>query len=146
MKLLDNGCILPSEYCNILWKISWVSIFSGMYALYNRHYDLAPVPFGVWLTSINYWRHPDYSWRRYLDIFYVNSALFYQLIRAHRSQNSNMYYSFISIAMISFPISIYYHNKGKYWLSTLFHCNVHIFGNITNIILYSGYIQPMIMF
>ena len=49
--------------------------------LYQEIYDLSLYTGAVWLTSINYWREPDLSWRYYLDITVVRSGILYHLIR-----------------------------------------------------------------
>jgi len=66
-------------------------LISCIYAIYKNHYDLALVPGGVFLTSINYWRCPDYSWRRYLDMIYVKLALIYQIYRAYNAEYCKLY-------------------------------------------------------
>ena len=62
-------CILEPQQCKLIYKVSFLSLGTSMYAFYNKHYSLSYVTGGVFLTSINYWKHPDYSWRRYVDIF-----------------------------------------------------------------------------
>ena len=68
---LFSGCVLPKAQYMYLWRLSWLSFFSGLVAMSTRHFDLCFVPFGVWFTSILYWWRPDYSWRRYFDMVYV---------------------------------------------------------------------------
>lgn len=75
--------IISKPYSNFLWYTSWLSCISGLFAVYRGHYYLAPAPFGVWLTSINYWYHPDYSWRRYIDMIYVHIAIIYKTLYAY---------------------------------------------------------------
>ena len=42
----------------------------------NGHYTLFPVPLGVFLNSINYWRYPKpKSIRRYIDIIWAMLGL-----------------------------------------------------------------------
>lgn len=135
----DDDLILAREQYLLLWKISWISLFSCAFAIYRGYYDLACVPGGVWLTSINYWRRPDYSWRRYMDISYVHLSLIYQIIRAYHMQYAKPYYVIVTIGVVCFPISIYFHITKNQWLSTVMHCMVHIFGNISNFVLYSGF-------
>ena len=137
------GSILPKEQYIFLWRISWLSMFSGIYALYQGYYDLAPVPLGVWLTSINYWRKPDYSWRRYVDMFYVYIALTYQVVRAYKAQNATLYYAILAIGVLFYPIGVFFHKRGDSWLSTLCHGQVHVFGNISNVILYAGHVRSI---
>lgn len=139
-----GGFVLPMSQCNFLWRLSWLSMFSGIYALYRGYYDLAHVPLGVWLTSINYWRHPDYSWRRYVDIVYVHLAMIYQIVRAYKAQNATAYYAILAFGVSFFPIGVFYHKRGDTWLSTLCHGQVHIFGNISNFVLYAGYVRTIL--
>ena len=70
-------CILYPEQYKIIYNVSFLSLGSCMYAIYNGYYCLSICPGGVFLTSINYWRHPDYSWRRYLDMTYVKLSFIY---------------------------------------------------------------------
>jgi len=133
--------IIPPEHYNLIWRVSWISLFTSSYAAYNNYYDLALVPGSIFLTSINYWRKPDYSWRRYLDIIVVQIALMYQLIRAYNSEYSTTYYSFTFSGITMFFVGVYYHKKNeeKYvWRSTMCHISLHILANIGNVILYSG--------
>jgi len=129
--------LYPEQY-KIIYNVSFLSLASSMYAVYNGYYYLAMCPGGVFLTSINYWRHPDYSWRRYLDMTYVKLALIYQLYKACGSQYMVYYYSIMLIALSTYPLGIYYYNKNMYWHSTYLHCSLHIISNIANIVLYSG--------
>jgi hypothetical protein len=138
-----DGCILYPEQYSFIWKASFFSLFSTMYAFYNNHYDLAFVPGGVFLTSINYWYKPDYSWRRYVDMGYVHAALTYQILRAYTAEYSKIYYVSMCFAASFYPLGIYYYNKKQYWRSTYARSMLHLFANISNIILYSGYIEPV---
>lgn len=131
-------CILYPEQYNIIFNISFLSLGSSIYALYNEHYTLSLSTYGVFLTSINYWRKPDYSWRRYLDMIYVKSALMFQLYKAYNSEYMIEYYTLMFFAISFYPLSIYYYKKKLYWYSTYAHCALHIVSNIANIILYSG--------
>ena len=138
-----TGYLKPSQY-NIIWNLAWLSLSSSVYATYKGHYNLAFIPGGVFLTSINYWRNPEVrSWRRYLDIGYVNTALLYQLYKVyiHNAQYAKEYYFFTGISIICYPIGLYYYKKKQYWKHIIFHGGLHIFANIANFILYTGYIS-----
>lgn len=128
------------DHSKFLWKISFVSILSSVYAVYRKHYMLAPVPAGVFLTSINYWRHPDYSWRRYVDIIFVNFALIYQTYYAfsHTAEHLDIALVFMGAAAQFYLFGIYFYIMKRYWLSAYFHGGLHLFANISNIVLYSG--------
>jgi hypothetical protein len=139
---LYHGLVLPRAQYEYLWDLSWLSLASGLYAVARGYYDLSCVPIGVWLTSILYWRKPDYSWRRYLDIGFVHVSLLYQLIRAMGAENQGAYYLMVSIACLCFPLSVYFHKKSS-WISTFWHGQVHILGNVANILLYSGRVASL---
>ena len=138
-----NGCILYPEQCSFLYKASFLSLFTSLYAIYNKHYDIALVPFSIFCTSINYWRKPDYSYRRYIDIICVKAGLSYQIIRSYNAQYSNLYYMTLFIAIYFYVLGVHYYNKKLYWYSTYSHSMLHIIANISNIILYSGHIPPL---
>lgn len=139
---MKNGCILYPEQCSFLWRTSFFSLASSLYAVYKGQYSLALAPGGVFLTSINYWRKPDYSWRRDLDMYYVKLAVSYQMMRAYNAQYNRLYYATLFTGVCFYPISIYFYKKKQYWHSTYAHSMIHIVANISNIILYSGYIVP----
>ena len=132
--------ILEKEQYTVLYRVSYLSLFSAVYAFYREHYHLAIVPGSVFLSSIHYWKKPDYSYRRYLDMTVVKSAVIYQHYMAYNAEYANMYYTILYIAMLSYPIGLYYYNKKDYWKSTYAHMMLHIVANIGNIVLYSGYV------
>jgi hypothetical protein len=131
-------CILYPEQYNLLFQVSFLSLGSSLYALYHGHYSLALCPGGVFLTSINYWRKPDYSWRRYLDMACVYSALMYQLYKAYDSQYNIEYYTVMLFAASFYPLGVYYYKKKQYWHSTYAHGALHVLSNVANVVLYSG--------
>lgn len=104
-------CILYPEQYKIIYNVSFLSLGTSMYALYNGHYYLSMCPGGVFLTSINYWIYPDYSWRRYLDMTYVKLALIYQLYKSYGSQYMVHYYLLMVLAFSMYPLGIYYYKK-----------------------------------
>ena len=133
--------ILDKEQYIYIYNTSYLSLLSFIYAIYRNHYNLAAVPGSVFLTSIHYWKKPDYSYRRYLDMAVVKTALVYQHYIAYNAEYSKIYYTIFLLAMASYPIGIYYYNKKDYWKSTYAHILLHLLANIGNIILYSGYIK-----
>ena len=91
VKTKNSLSIFPSKDHSIfLLRISFVNFLSSVYAVYQKHYILALLPAEIFLTSINYWCHPDYSWRRYVDILFVNFAIVYQTSYAflHNAEHS----------------------------------------------------------
>ena len=131
-------CILYREQYTLIYNISFLTLGSCIYATYNGYYVISICPGCVFLTSIHYWKYPDYSYRRYLDMVCVHLGLFYQLYRAYNSQYMIQYYVLTFIAASMFPLGIYYYKRKMLWHSTYAHCALHIIANIANIILYSG--------
>ena len=139
----QNLVLLSPDQSYFIWKASWLSLFSCMYAISQGHTDLAIVPGGVFLTSINYWRYPDYSWRRTLDMNYVKLALSYQIVRSYNSEYATLHVLCMILGVSCFPLSWNYYNNNQIWMSVYIHSMVHVFGNIGNILLYSGTIDSI---
>jgi hypothetical protein len=136
-----NTCILHKDQYKYIYRTSWLTLSSYTYAIYRGHYELSYTMGITLITSVNYWRKPDYSWRRYADMTCVKLTFLHHLIRAYYSQYSTIYYIMICSTGFLYPISIYFYKKKQYWYSTYSHCMLHIFVNISKMILYSGYIQ-----
>jgi hypothetical protein len=135
-----NGLIYPATHNKLVWVLSWSSLPAGIYALTRGYYDLSAVPLGVFATSLMYWTKPErYSCRRYLDMTYVGTALLYQGIRSVGAEHMIWYYIVLCIALCCYPVSEFYHDRHS-WAAALFHGGIHVFGNVANVILYSGYI------
>jgi hypothetical protein len=136
---LYDGLILPPTQHMCICAVSFINIVPGCYAMYRGYYNLAAVPLGTFCTSINYWRNPVFvSNRRYVDIIYIQYGLWYQVYRAYNAEYAIQYYIILGLALSCFPISWYYHTTQRTWTGTWFHCGVHILGNISNMVLYSG--------
>jgi hypothetical protein len=143
----ENPCIMKRKYYSCIFRVSFLSFLASIYALHCECYELAAVPGGVFLTSVNYWRRPIYGWRRNLDMGYVAAALTYQNYRAYHAYYYTMnlehsfallYYALMLFGIGCYPASIYLYKKKDLWRSTYVHCLLHIVGNIANMVLYSG--------
>jgi len=42
---LYSGLSLPPKHSLFIWRLSWLSLVAGIYAISRGHYSLAPVPF-----------------------------------------------------------------------------------------------------
>ena len=134
---------MEQKYSSFIFRVSFISFLSSIYALYCGVYDLAIVPGGVFLTSVNYWRYPIHGWRRNLDMSYVASALVYQNYRAYYMATEGhdyilLYYALMFFSMICYPVSLHLHKKKDLWGSTYVHCLLHLAANVANVLLYSG--------
>lgn len=137
---LYDGRVLPSSHSKYIFAVSFLSAVSGIYAISRGYFDLSPAPFGVFLTSINYWRDPTISWRRNLDITYVFLSLIYQSVRAAWAEFGFYFYAINAIGIFCFAASwfIFPTHSG---FSALFHVLVHVLGNVANVVLYSGHVE-----
>jgi hypothetical protein len=133
-----DECILYPEQYQLIYNVSFMLLASSMYALYKRLYFMSFGTGCVFLTSINYWYHPDYSWRRYLDMAMVQVMVNSQFYVARNAQYRKPFYIIYFVAIGMYPIGVYYYYQKLYWHSTYAHCLLHLFANIANFILYSG--------
>jgi hypothetical protein len=136
--------ILPEEHYRILYGSSHLALISLVYALYKQHYFISAGITSIFLTSINYWQKPDYSWRRTLDMGVSFACITYQHTLAFRAEYALQYYILYSLAAGSYYCGTLYYKKGELWKSTYAHLFFHILCNAANISLYSGYITPTV--
>ena len=138
MTMQHMTTILDKEQATYIYYTSYLSLCSCLYATYRQQYDVSFLTGTVFLTSINYWRHPTNSYRRFMDITAVNTALFYQNYMLYNAEYANIYYTIMFCSFLSYMYGIHLYNKKEYWNSTYAHMGVHIFANIANIVVYSG--------
>ena len=126
--------ILDKEQYILIYRTSYLLLLTTLYAIYqNKNFML---PGSVFLTSIHYWKKPDYSYRRYLDIAVTTSALSYQHYLAYNSQYEIIYYSLMGLGKVSYIYGKYSYQKDN-WNSTYAHMGFHVLANIASIILYT---------
>ena len=142
MNCKEENLIYPLHCSKYLWYICWLSILSGMYAIYKKHYWLSLIPFGVFLLGTNYWRNPESNcWRRYVDMSFVFASIIFNIYVSIYAENGKYHNFFNSLAIMCYPISGLFYNYGYIKISTLLHVCLHIFANIALYCLYSGNIN-----
>ena len=124
---------VTSKSCaKYIYATSWLFLLSSIYALYRRHYDISAVTFVLFASSIFYWSHPLYDWRRNLDIVIAILAWLYLVYKSFTSKRRNTFLIFpILIILVYFYEWVEYVNPHH---STLLHCCVHIFSNCAAIL------------
>lgn len=158
--------VLPPQFSRRLLASSLLSLVSLASAAYNGCNGCLGCATLVLLTSINYWRHPlfgafslplappahplalsfPFAWlcigvRRNLDILACAGSLAYQLSVAAKGEPGprNAYFSSVAAGLGCYGFSRYYSftrcNKD---VSSWFHCGLHFFGNVGNLILYDS--------
>jgi hypothetical protein len=133
-----------------IYRTSHLFLLSSLYAFMQQQYVFSLINSCVFVSSINYWRKPIYSWRRTLDIIVVSSTVIYKNITVYNSIaynsitynsfNIKLYYFIFFTGSFLYPISIYYYNNNRYWTAVYLHMLLHIMGNLANIVLYHGVI------
>lgn len=122
-----------------LYLTSHLTLISGSYAFFAGYPVLSFVQFSIFMTSMNYWRLPDYSWRRYLDMAVVKTLVFYQNIYlAWDAEHRILFWLIFGIGSLTYPIGFYVHSKGYRWLSMYLHAIMHILSCVDSIYLYTG--------
>lgn len=129
--------ILDKQYSLQIYKTSYLCFLTHLYAVYKGHYGISIIPLSVGITSLHYWKNPDYSYRRYLDIIVVKTGLTYQLYIAYFIKHGELYYYIMSSIPFLYFIGIYYHRQKNFAISTYAHILLHIVANIGNVVLYT---------
>jgi len=80
---LVSQAALPPSHSKWLFAVSWLSVATALLSAHCELWDLLIVPLGVSINSLNYWRKPDYGWRRYLDIVFIQFAIPYSCYKAY---------------------------------------------------------------
>jgi hypothetical protein len=124
--------VLEPKYSQWLWFSSWVHIVTVICAYVMQVYDISVLALIVLLTSLNYWRQPDYGYRRYLDIVCVQVGLWWAFIRTLDASEPYRTMSFTcgSFMFLLFVLSVRLHQKNEHKLSTMLHMLVHFMGNL----------------
>jgi hypothetical protein len=91
------------------------------------------------MSSINFWRLPDYSWRRYVDFAVVKLCILYQNIYLVRgAENARAFYGIFSVGVLAYALSFYFHGIGKILLSVYVHICMHTLSALGCMYLYTG--------
>ena len=128
---------LPPMHARFIWKISWLSLIGGIYAIYRGYFELSCFQLLAFLTSLNYWRNTvSSSFARYIDIVCISSGIVYTAIRAQHSERMIEYNMILAIWLIFYFLGKLFAYSAT--IGTFCHVGAHIFGNLSNIILYSS--------
>lgn len=126
----------PFKKSFLQYKTSFLTLISIFYAIYKGRYKLLIAPLSIFLTSINYWRDPKHGFRRNLDISIVYFMVLYQLYYTRKYQGYTLYI-FTQLTSVSFYILSRYVSNYLPELSYQFHGLLHLFYNISNVIIYT---------
>ena len=123
--------LLPEQY-NIIWSISWMSLYPTIEALLEKNMIQHYVQELFFLSSINFWKYPVKGWRKTIDIATVKVVFLYQLYKSFLLKDRK-YIGFATTAISSYYIGCYFFEKKDYWAYTYFHFGLHIIANMGNL-------------
>ena len=139
---LFKGLILPPAHYTLLFRSSFQGFIGFFLAVARGYFDICWYPLLVTLTSLNYWRRPDHSWRRYADMAAIQ-CMYYQMWRAYGgAQYWAANFALVVLAGAFFFAGVRMFSVKRYWASTLLHFAAHCTSNLSNIVLYSGHVPP----
>ena len=131
--------LLPKEHSDVLFTISFLILFTTIYAFSKQKYDIAVICFIVFFTSLNHWRSPKFGFRRNVDLVAVISGFLYIFVRAIVLDiKSLIFWGFYLAVVFLFPLGWYVQDQGYIWEATYVHCMLHLCGN-TAVILFCGW-------
>ena len=132
----ENTVLKQSD---LVFKLSFLFLFTSIYALYKKQYLLGLITFSIFLTSLNYWRNPVIgSWRLYLDMSVVLMGLIIALFKAYGSRYMVYIYSIFVIGGLFYFLGVYLKYTNNHIYSTYSHCIVHLCGNCGTCMYLSG--------
>ena len=138
-------CVYNPDQCKILLASSSIFLGTTVYTIFQKKYSLLAVPFGTFLTSINYWKKPKMkSWQRTLDVFYIYTSFGYQAIRSYGAQRGMYFYSGLCACFLFYKLSDYMYGKKRTWYSALLHSGIHITANFAILGVNSAHIDSIV--
>ena len=136
--MLIDGCILHRRQYMAIYYVSHLLLVPLIYAIYKGQYIIGLGGLVVLATSLDYWKKPDYSYRRYIDIVMVVIAISIQTYICKKSVYFREYLYMMIFGIVIFIIGAQHYKNGQLWHSTYSHIIFHLIANISNIVLYSG--------
>jgi hypothetical protein len=127
--------VLEPRFSRRILSICFLSLVSAAVAAQCGLYDCMGVALAVFVNSINYWRHPTHGIRRNLDMLTAFTGCVYQIHKSFSSRTQMLYFVCLYCGVSCYGFARFC--KSKYY-SSLWHCGIHIFGNIGNVVLYYG--------
>lgn len=142
MNRMNSELVISQSHANVIWRAAWLSVFAMSHAAYYNQINFALMSAGVIFTSLNYWRNPvRNSWRRYIDIAYVNLGLFYQLALAYNMNDSHyrqLYYRCTMTSAMCYVIGYLLMWSNMPRASVYAHAGIHVVSNVGIIALQRG--------
>ena len=126
-----EGVNIPMSYnySKFLFYSSFSMLISALIAIYMNDIYITIYFFLLFLSSINYWRKPEYGFRRNIDLLVVNMGIFGLLYQICLLKNEFCRHVYMSLALCSIIYYIIEHIfsyfKNPKWI--IFHMTIHIY-------------------
>ena len=134
--MINKNYAVPILHASIFKNLGYISLLNSVYAISNSKYQLALSPGCIGYTTIQYWSRNDYSYWRYIDIITVQLGLYNTIYIAQESDYMYLVLISIGLGILSFILAqIYITKYPESFIPCILHSNVHIFGNISVLIL-----------
>jgi hypothetical protein len=135
--------MLDETHSRRVYYSSMLSAISALVAFQFELYNFTLLAVLVLVNSINYWRHPIPGWRRNLDMLCAFGACWYQMFASFDLHNQlffMVYWITIAIAVFCYQMA---RRHGRIYqnfdMASRWHIGLHVFANISNIMLYYGF-------
>ena len=127
---------LPPEQAYVIWCLSWLGPFVGLFGLLRGYMLLGFLHLMAGCFAMSYWSAPLLtSWRRYIDIAWIQLTLWTFVWNARSAQYRIPFYVLVTLGAMVYPIGWVTDNP---WMSTLAHGCVHILGEAASFVLFLG--------
>ena len=130
---MDDKSIIPIYYSKFLFLSSFSMLISAIIAVIINDVYVTLYFFILFLTSINYWRKPEYGLRRNIDLFVVNCGIILVFYQVCLLKNEFCRFMFLSLAFCSLIFYIIEHILTYFnnlqWI--IFHMTIHLYMSLT---------------
>jgi hypothetical protein len=130
---MDDKLIMPLSYSKFLFYSSFSMLISAIIAIILNDVYVTIYFFILFLSSINYWRRPEYGLRRDIDLFVVKCGVIIVFYQVCLLKNEFCRFVFLSLSFCSTiffiieHILVYYNNLQ--WI--IFHMTIHLYMSLT---------------
>lgn len=128
---------LPPEQAYLIWCLSWLGLFVGLFGVLRGYPLIGALHVGGACTSLLYWSDPDMrSWRRWFDIGWIQMTLFSFLVLSRAAEYRTAWYACVATGVSLYGVGWLLMDSP--WLAGLAHAGVHVCGNLGTLFLVSG--------
>jgi hypothetical protein len=128
---------LPPEQAYLIWCLSWLGLFVGLFGVLRGYPLIGALHVGGACTSLLYWSDPDMrSWRRWLDILWIQATLGSLLYLSRAAQYRYGFYGCVGLGGVLYGTGWLFLDSP--WLAAFAHAGVHLCGNLGTVLLVSS--------